>query len=121
MKFHASDLHDVISLQNKYRKLSDFRYSTVRGSNPARSKRFLFFWGGGLQNAHTGSRTTHPPSKRVPRFFPSSKATEAFAVALHLAPRLRISGAIPLLPYMSSLGGQGQFYIFWKSSNICHI
>ena len=47
MKFHASDLHDVISLQNKYRKLSDFRYSTVRGSNPARSKRFLFFFGGG--------------------------------------------------------------------------
>ena len=57
----------------------------------------------------------------IPGFFPGGKAAETWNWPLHLAPRLRMSGVIPLLPLYAYVTWHGHFnpldspvLMFWR-------
>jgi hypothetical protein len=63
-----------------------------------------------IQNIHTGSGLTEPPIQRVQNSL-SPRVKRPWREADHstyLARRLKVSGAVPLLPHMPSWSAQGQ-------------
>jgi len=90
--------------------LSDVLFSSVPaiiwGLNFCRVKKFSF-----LQNIQTSSGA-HPTSCSVSTMVISSGWAMTLTILLHLVPRLRITGAIPLLPSVCLQGVDKENFSF---------
>jgi hypothetical protein len=68
-------------------------------------------------------RPTHPPLQTVSGFLPEDKVAGFVNLTayLHLVPRLRMSGAVILLPLHALWRGRGQFYLYLLCTRQSHV